>query len=118
VVDRAPVPRSKSSLQGGKFLSRLQFAADRADMESAPKARFDKKTKPQNLSEIQHLPRYRALRSIKERGSPLPCSCRISAILRCYAVPSEPLFSYLTRLRLCFLSAAVRARDPPRLLNF
>ncbi len=29
--------------------------------------------------------------------SPLPCICRLFAILRFFAVPSEPLFSYVTR---------------------
>ncbi len=29
--------------------------------------------------------------------SPLPCICRHAAILRCFAVLSEPLFSYVTR---------------------
>lgn len=34
---------------------------------------------------------------IKYCFAPLPCICRLSAFLRCCAVPSEPLFSYVTR---------------------
>ena len=49
------------------------------------------------LTARRHLPRYRALRSIQERCSPLPCICRHAAILRCFAVLAEPLFPYVTR---------------------
>ena len=49
------------------------------------------------LTARRHLRRYRALHSKKECCSPLPCICRLAAILRCFAVLAEPLFSYVAR---------------------
>ena len=66
-------------------------------MTARPKRGSTRKQSRKILTEKRHLLRYRALHSTKECGSPLPCICRFSAILRCCAVSSKPLFSYVTR---------------------
>ena len=58
---------------------------------------FIRKQSRKILTARRHLPRYRALPSTKEGCSPLPCICRLAAILRCFTVFIKPLFSYVTR---------------------
>ena len=56
-----------------------------------------RKQSRKTLTAKRHLLRYRVLRSTKERFGPLPCICRLAAVLRCIAVLAEPPFSYVAR---------------------
>ena len=56
-----------------------------------------RKQSRKTLTARRQLPRYQVLRSTKERFAPLPCICRLAAVLRCRAVLAEPSFSYVTR---------------------
>ncbi|HIX94684.1 MAG TPA: hypothetical protein H9846_04425 [Candidatus Gemmiger excrementipullorum] len=56
-----------------------------------------RKQSRKTLPAKRHLLRYRVLYSTKECCAPLPCICRFAALLRCFAVFTKPLFSYVTR---------------------
>ena len=71
-----------------------------------------RKQSRKTLPAKRHLLRYRVLHSTKECCDPLPCICRFAAILRCYAVLAEPLFSYVTRALPRFFQTVARRATP------